>query len=231
MERKIPQYNPGWARLCCVALLLLAALPGCSLFVMAGKMIIGDPLQPAQFKAMTGVDLSKGKHRVVVVCTIPAVVDEELSSLNIDLIEGITRRMKIAGIDVVNADQVARWVDDQGGVIRDPNEMARAFDVNYVAWIDLQSFSLREDVTREQNQAHLLRGRTQGFIRAFKVEEINGERVALSAFDVEFTTTYPPHQPVSEIGRKKLLFQQDFIDRICDQLAENFYDHRPRIDM
>lgn len=198
---------------------------------MAGKMLTGDPLVTAQFKVMTGTDLTRGKHRVVVVCSVPAAVTEELSSLNVDLIDGVTRRMKLAGIDVVKADQVAQWIDDNGGVVSDPNAMARAFDVDYVAWIDLQAFSLREDVARESDQSHLLRGRVQGFIRAYKVEEVGDDRVALTAFNREFTTTYPPHQPVSEIGRSALLFQKEFIDRVCDQLAETFYDHRPGTDI
>ena len=212
-------------------LLVLLTLPGCSLFVMAGKMLTGDPTVTAQFQVMTGTDLTKGKHRVVVVCTVPAAVTEELSSLNVDLIDGVTRRMKLEGIDVVKADQVARWIDDNGGVVSDPNAMARAFDVDYVVWIDLQMFSLREDVSREQDQSHLLRGRVQGFIRAYKVEEVGDDRLALTAFNREFTTTYPPHQPVSEVGRSALLFQKEFIDRVCDQLAETFYDHRPATDI
>jgi hypothetical protein len=214
-----------------VALLILFMLPGCSLGVMFGKMLTGDPMVTSQFKVMTGTDLAKGKHKVVVVCTVPAAVTEEQSSLNVDLIDGVTHRMKLAGIDVVKADQVAQWIDDNGGVVSDPNAMARAFDVDYVVWIDLQAFSLRENAEHEQDHSHLLRGRVQGFIRAYKVEEVGSDRVALTAYNREFTTTYPPHQPVSEVGRSALLFQKEFIGRVCDQLAETFYNHRPATDI
>jgi hypothetical protein len=198
------------------------ALSGCSFGVMAGKFLTGDPKLDAQFKSMTGVNLAKGKHKVVVVCTIPAVVDEDLSTLNLDIIEGVTRRMKLAGVDVISPDDVAAWIDENGGVVTDPSAMAQAFEADYIAWIDLQAFSIREE-----NSANLLRGRVQGFVRAYKVEEINGDRTALSAFNTEFTTTYPAHQPVSELGRSALLFQKEFNDRVCDELAEKFYDHRP----
>jgi hypothetical protein len=214
------------------ALAIVAVIPGCSLFVMAGKGLLGDPTMPSQFRQMTGVNLAKGKHRVVVVCTIPAAVDEDLSTLNVDLIEGVTQRMKIAGVDVVRADKVTRWIDDQGGVVQDPNEMARAFeDVDYIAWIDLQSFSLREDQSRGKGSSTLMRGRVQGYVRAYKVQDYNGDRVALTAYNAEFTTVYPPHQPVSEVGSSALLFQKQFIDRVCNQLAELFYDHRPGLDI
>ena len=207
----------------CAGLMLLS---GCSFGVMFSKMLTGDPTFPAQFRQMTGTDLTKGKHRVVVICSVPAAVDEDLSSLNIDLIEGVTQRMRVQGIDVVNADAVARWIDDSGGVVTDPNAIAKHFDVDYVAWIDLQSFSLREE-----NSPHLMRGRVQGYIRVFKVEEINHERTALCNYNSEFTTIYPLHQPVSEIGRSPLLFQSEFVKRVCDQLGEQFYDHRPVNDI
>jgi hypothetical protein len=139
------------------------ALSGCSFGVMAGKFLTGDPKLDAQFKSMTGVNLAKGKHKVVVVCTIPAVVDEDLSTLNLDIIEGVTRRMKLAGVDVISPDDVAAWIDENGGVVTDPSAMAQAFEADYIAWIDLQAFSIREE-----NSANLLRGRVQGFVRAYR---------------------------------------------------------------
>lgn len=205
-------------------LLILGGLmmSGCSLGVMAGKMLRGEPMIPSQFQSMTGTDLSKGKHKLVVICSTPSSVEEELSSLNIDLIDGITRRMRIQGIDVIDPDEVAKWIDDNGGVITDPSEMARAFKADYVAWIDVYTFSLREE-----NSPKLLRGRSTGYIRVYQVDQVNGERTALSAFSTEFNTTFPQHSPVSETGRSALTFQKEFVTRMCEDLAEKFYDHRP----
>ncbi len=205
-------------------LMLIGAvlLSGCSLGVMAGMMLRGEPTVPSQFRAMTGTDLSKGEHKIVIICSTPTSVDADLSSLNLDLIDGITRRMKIQGVKVINPDEVAKWIDDNGGVITDPSEMARAFDAEYVAWIDIYGFSLREE-----NSPKLLRGRATGFIRVYQVEEVAGERTALAAFNTEFNTTFPQHSPVSETGRSALTFQKEFIDRICEELSEKFYDHRP----
>ncbi len=202
--------------LCC------AVLAGCSLGVMAGKMFTGDPLLPAQFKSMTGTDLTKGTHRIVVVCSTPTAVDADLSGLNLDLIDGITRRMKVHGIHVISPDKVAKWIDDNGGVVTDPSEMANAFDADYVAWVEVYGFSLREDQSPK-----LLRGRSQGFVRVYEVKKLDEGKVALAAFNSEFTMTYPQHQPISETGRSALLFQKEFVDRVCEELAEKFYDHRP----
>uniref|UniRef100_A0A7C2NV47 Uncharacterized protein n=1 Tax=Schlesneria paludicola TaxID=360056 RepID=A0A7C2NV47_9PLAN len=212
---------PSW-RTGLVWLIPLAWLSGCSLGVMANRMLTGDPMVPSQFKAMTGTDLTKGKHKVVVICSTPTSVESELSTLNLDLIDGITRRMKVRGVDVVSPDLVAKWIDDNGGVVADPSAMANAFDADYVAWIDLHTFSIREE-----NSPKLLRGRSQGFVRVYQVEEVNDDRVALSAFNSEFTSVFPQHQPISETGRSALTFQKEYIDRVCDELAMKFYDHRP----
>ncbi|MDX1967279.1 MAG: hypothetical protein SFV23_08925 [Planctomycetaceae bacterium] len=205
-----------------IAIVGALAISGCSLGVMAGKMFTGEPLRPAQFRAMTGTDLTKGEQKIVVICSTPTSVDADLSSLNIDLIDGITRRMKVHGIDVIDPDEVAKWIDDNGGVVADPSEMARAFEADYVAWIDVYGFSLREE-----NSPKLLRGRASGFLRVYQIQEVSGDRTALTAFNTEFKSTFPQHQPISETGRSALTFQKEFVDRICDELAEKFYDHRP----
>lgn len=224
MQRTRHRSDRGSVTLLSAALCTAIALSGCSLGVMAGKMLTGEPLQPAQFHAMTGTDLTKGKHKVVVICSTPTSVDADLSSLNIDLVDGITRRMKVQGIDVISPDEVAKWIDDNGGVITDPSEMAKAFDADFVAWIDMFGFTLREE-----NSTRLLRGRANGFIRVYQVEEVNGDRTALTAFNTEFSTTFPSHQPISEIGRSSVTFQKEFVDRVCGELAEKFYDHRPGV--
>lgn len=198
------------------------ALGGCSLGVMAGKMFKGEPLRQAEFLSMTGTDLGKGKHRIAIVCSTPSSVESDLSSLNLDLIDGVTRRLKVHGVDVVDPDQVAKWIDDNGGVVTDPAAMANAFDTEFIAWIDIDSFSLKEDETSK-----LLRGRTNGFVRVYQVQEVGNSKVALSAFNSEFTSIFPSHQPISELSRSKLSFQKEYIDRLCSELAIKFYDHRP----
>lgn len=211
-----------WRAVSPLLLTSLIVLSGCSLGVMTGKMLVGEPKQPAQFRSMTGVDLTKGKHKLVIICSTPASVESDLSSLNIDLIDGITRRMKIHGVKVIDPDDVAKWIDDNGGVITDPSEMAQSFDADYIAWIEIFGFSLREE-----NSPKLLRGRATGYIRVYQVEKVGTEKMALSAFNTEFNSTFPQHKPVSVTGRSAVTFQKEFIDRICDELAEKFYDHRP----
>lgn len=197
-------------------------LPGCSLGVMFGKMVTGDPLIPAEFKVRTRVDLAKGKHTVLVVCSTPTSVEADLATLKYDLIDGVTRRMKLNGVKVINPDLVAAWIDEHGDVGSDASELARDFDADYIVHIDVEAFGFREP-----NSPKLLRGQSSGFVRVFKVEEAGSQRLAHNVYSNEFTSSYPTHQPISEQGRTAVTFQKDYVDRVCDQLAQKFYDHRP----
>jgi hypothetical protein len=204
----------------------VSLLSGCSLGVMFNKMILGDPKLPAEFRSMTKIDLTKGKHTVMVICSTPAAVDDELSTLKLDLIDGVTRRMKLNGVSVVDPDRVASWIDDHGS-FRNPGELAEDFDANFIAWIDVNQFSFRED-----NSPKLLRGRCSGFVRVFRVDPAgdDGRKFTSTVYESEFSSTYPRLQPLSETGRSAVLFQKEYVDRVCDHLAEKFYDHRPGKD-
>ncbi len=204
---------------------LTCSLPGCSLGVMFGKLLTGDPMIPAEFKSRTRVDLVKGKHTVLVVCTTPTSVESELATLKFDLIDGISRRMKLNGVKVINPDLVATWIDEHGDVGSNPSDLADNFEADYIVHIDVDSFGLREP-----SSPKLLRGQSSGIVRVFKIEEAGSRRLAHNVYSNEFTSLYPTHQPISEQGRTALTFQKDYLDHVCDQLAEKFYDHRPGTD-
>ncbi len=207
---------------CVICGAALCVLPGCSLGVMFSKMLTGDPMIPAEFKSRTRVDLAKGKHTVLVVCTTPTSVESELATLKFDLIDGVSRRMKLNGVKVINPDLVATWIDEHGDAGPNPSDLARDFEVDYIIQIDVESFGLREP-----SSPKLLRGQSSGFVRVFKVEEAGPQRIAHNVYSNEFASSYPTHQPISEQGRTALTFQKDYVDRVCDQLAKKFYDHRP----
>jgi hypothetical protein len=203
-------------------------LSGCSLFLMGQKMIFGDPQLKAEYKAFTHVDLTKGKHTLLIVCKTPEAVDQELSTLSLDVIDGVTRQLKREGIKVVDPDEVALWLDEHGGMPKDVSELARdeKLKTDYIAVIDVQEFSYHEE-----HSVGLLRGRARGFLKVYRVSELDDDRMAAEVFTKEFTTVYPPHQPISEVSRSSDIFRRDFIHRVCDQLAHKFYDHHAGWDI
>lgn len=196
---------------------------GCSKMLLGtGKILFGDPKIPAEFTKLTKEDLSRGTKTVLVVCATPEAVEEEVSTLKYDLINGVTRRLKLNGVKTVNPDRVADWLDEHDGIISDTQELAEDFETDYIIWVDVHAFHLHEP-----NSNKLLRGHTSGYIRVFKVEEINDKRRALKVYQTEFALTYPQHQAISEEGRSLGVFQNDYVNYLCNLLSERFYDHRP----
>ena len=203
--------------------LSLASTSGCSKVLLAtGKMFNGDPKLPAEFTTLAKEDLSKGVKTVLVVCSTPEAVEDDVSTLRLDLIDGVTRRMKLNGVKTINPDRIADWIDEHDGIVSDPQALARDFETDYIAWIDIHGFSLHEP-----NSNKLLRGQTAGYIRVYKVEERAGQRMALTVYQREFSMAYPQHQPMPEQGRGLDVFQKDYVKHLCDFLGERFYDYRP----
>ena len=203
--------------------LSLLSIIGCSKMLLgSGKILFGDPKNKSEFTTLTREDLTKGNKTVLVACSTPEFVEAETSTLKLDLIDGVTRRMKLHGVKIINPDRVADWLDEHGGVGSDLQELARDFETDYIALIDVQSFGLREP-----NSPKLLRGSTTGIIKVFKVDDAGGERRAMTVYTREFALTYPQHQPMSETGRSSITFHKEYVARLCDMLAERFYDHRP----
>lgn len=199
---------------------------GCSLFVMGQKMLFGEPLSTSEFKTFTRVDLTKGKHRLLIVCSTPSAVDSDISTLRIDLIDNVTRQLKREGVLVVDPDEVAAWMDDHGGLPDDPSELAEKFDVDYIAWIDVEEFNIHEE-----NSSDLLRGRSRGFVKVFRVSKVDDQRMASSVFSKEYNTVYPPHAPISQVNHSPEIFRREFTYRVAEHLAHKFYDHRPGWDI
>ena len=199
---------------------------GCSLFLMGQKMIMGDPLLKSEFRTFTHVDLTKGNHKLLIVCSTPDAVDADLSTLKLDLIDGVTRRLKREGVSVVDPDRVATWLDDRGGLPSDPSELAHDFDADYIAWIEVEQFDIHEESSTD-----LLRGKTRGLLKVYRVSELDDQRMAASVFAKEFNTVYPPHTPISEVNHSAEIFRREFTQRVADHLAHKFYDHRPGWDI
>ena len=159
---------------------------------------------------------------VLVVCSTPESVEAETSTLKLDLIDGVTRRMKLNKVKIINPDRVAEWLEEQSGTSIDLQKLDRDFDTDYIAWIEVQTFGLREP-----NSPKLLRGSTTGYIRVARIEEFDGKRRAIMAYTREFALTYPQHQPLSENSRSSIVFHKQYVSELCDMLAERFYNHRP----
>jgi len=188
---------------------------------MGGKMLFGDPKITSVFEQRTRVNLVKDGKKIVVVCSTPEAIKVDLPSLNVDLLEGLTRRLKRHGIAVVKPDDVATWMDDNGGDWGSPTELAQQFDADYIVYIDLHQFDFQEE-----NSPTLFRGRAMGNVFGYRVQTVGQRKEAIEVFTQEFTSVYPAMHPIETDRIMAKTFRKQFLDRVSGQLAQLFYSHR-----
>jgi len=203
------------------ALTLCGSVGGCSLGVMAGRAIFGDPKIPSEFSTRTGIDLTKDERKLLVVVRTPQSIEGELPSLEVDLIDAVSRRLKLHGVQVVNPDEVAKWIDKNGGRFDHPNELAREFDTEFIAVIDVDTFSLHD-----AGSPNLYHGTASGQMQIFRVQEIAGSKDAQQVFSGNFRNQYPPHGPVPVDSLSRKMFEMRFVDHLSNRLGSRFYDYR-----
>jgi hypothetical protein len=199
---------------CLLAFLLavsaLTTLPGCSLGVMMGKMFFGDPKMKSQFRSATGVDLTKGEKSILLACSAPHSVLSRNPSIQIDIVDRMSRTLETRGVKIISSDDVAAWFDDHGEW-GDFSELARRFDADYVMNIQIEEFSV--DVPDSRN---LQQGKIAGKVQVLDCGQ-NDE--PSTAFERRFSVSFPDY-PVPRENKSEQL------DRISLTLAQFLYDHR-----
>ena len=203
--------------------LLAAALPGCSLMVMGGKMLFGDPTETPVFEKVADVDLTDGEHTVLVLATSPESVKARHPEVDQELMRRVARQFRAAGVDVAPGDRVLDWVEERGGVWAESQlaPIAAEFEVDYIITIELDAFS-----AHERHSPDLLRGRAAGWIRAYGAEEGGG--VLAHVLAGEFESVYPTHRPESLGNVSAKVFEERFLDRLSLQAAQRFIPHHRR---
>lgn len=191
------------------------------MFVMAGKMLLGDPKVAASFKTQTGVDLTDGEKSLLVVCRSPRLILNEAPTFEYDLTDGLLRRLKQKGVKVISPDEVSRWLDNNGGEFDDVRDLARDFDANYIAVVDIQTVRFFEENSRD-----MMKGHAQGTIRVHETTMIGGQRTAYEAFRSGFSLDHPRFRPVSIHEMSEHAFQRQFIDTLTRQIARQFHDYQ-----
>ncbi|MGZ0168529.1 MAG: hypothetical protein ACKVHE_03135 [Planctomycetales bacterium] len=223
-----PFKSAVWLRralLLTVAAVVPLNIGGCSLLVMGGKMLFGDPKVASSFKTQTGVDLTDGEKSLLVVCRSPHLILNSAPTFEYDLTDGLLRRLKQKGVKVVSPDKVSRWLDDNGGEFDDVKELARDFDADFIAVVDVQNVRFFEENSRD-----MMKGHAQGTIRVHETTKIAGERTAFEAFRSGFSMDHPRFRPVSIHEMSEHAFQRQFIDTLTRQIAQQFHDYRTSDD-
>ncbi|MEZ6045707.1 MAG: hypothetical protein R3C11_09045 [Planctomycetaceae bacterium] len=159
--------------------------------------------------------------KVIVICKTPDSISSDYPSLNIDLLEGISRRLKREDISIVNPNDVATWFDDNLGVVDDPTMLALEFDAKYVITVDVEKFSYLEE-----NSTNLLRGRSTGVLRAYELRDFNNSSQAVEIFHRGLSSKFPEMYPVQSDRVSEKTFRKQYLDRVSEQIAQQFYNHK-----
>ena len=121
--------SPSW-RLWPWLVVFFLCLPGCSLFVMGGKMLLGDMKQSSQFHQATHFDLAKSDAKVLVLCTASESIRAEYAAVEFDVLEGLIHRLKSHGIKkIVSPNAVAGVTPGATGVYPCGCHMLVKFDL------------------------------------------------------------------------------------------------------
>ncbi len=210
-------------RIVCLSLAVVAVCTttGCSLFVMAGKSIFGDPVMTAPFSHAASVDLTSGEHRVVIVASTPQTIQSEFPATTIELIEKVSRNLKSNGVNVVSYNKVANWLDDNGGYWSDIDELANAFETEYIVHLDIDSMTLQQP-----NSPDMYEGNVSGTIYGYEVRAGRAGNTAHRIFNHNFTRKYPDGYPQLADRLSREEFHTELMDHVSRAMAHQLYDHR-----
>ncbi|MGB0738734.1 MAG: hypothetical protein ACPGXX_01600 [Planctomycetaceae bacterium] len=196
---------------------VLVALPGCGLIVSAGKLLFGDPKTTCAFRRSTGVDLEDGDHRVLVVCDTPYSVQSHFPTLRMDVVEHMTRELHQRGIDVVESDDIADWIDNHGGW-GDLSELAEESEVDYLVHIEVQSFAI--DVPGSDA---LYQGKLSGRVQVTDFGHSSGPRLVM---EETYAVTWPRSPTHRAEGTSRQMFADRFIRDVSSSFSQLLYDYR-----
>ena len=210
---------------------MFSVMSGCSLFVMAGKAMFGDPKVTSAFSAATGDDLTKSDEKVVIICSASHRLLSRIPSLQIDIVDRVSRNLETHGILVVDSGDLATWFDDHGEW-GDYTELAAEFEAGYILHRDLREFDYR--VPESEN---LLQGKAEGRITVHQIKTQKKPSLSLSkprkdfvpvmsVFDRDFALKFPAAYPVPRETRSEDMFAQSFLDRTAMHISQHLYDYK-----
>lgn len=202
-----------------VAAILCGLISGCSLGIMAGKLLMGDPKVKSPFRAATGTDLTKSGDKLLIICDAPHGILSEFPSMQLDIVDRVTRILETRGVNVISSDEIATWYDDHGEW-GDYSQLAKSFDADYIMHIDIRKFTYRVP-----DSPNLLQGISEGRITVSKAGGKSTKTVR-EMFDRNYQLTYPTGYPAPRENRSEQIFLEGFMDRLALQIGQFMYDYR-----
>lgn len=214
---------------CLIIAALLTTTSGCSLFVLAGKALFGDPKATSALTAATGIELEESTTPVVVICSVPGRMMDQFPSLQIDLVDRLVRNLEIHDIKTVPSGDVGRWYDDNGEW-GDYSDLAMKFKAKHVIHIKLREF----DYVVPESET-LMQGRCEGEVAMHEIrlqkgsnlfEDTGSQSVPINqVFFKDFKLKFPVSYPVPRQTKSDDQFVRLFMDRVAQHIGQHIYSY------
>ncbi|MDA0283527.1 MAG: hypothetical protein O3B13_09920 [Planctomycetota bacterium] len=206
----------------CILAALFCATSGCNYIVLLGYLIGGPPSIEPDYDAMTGNSMTDSGIVVAVVCFAPKEVMYSFAHVDRDIAVAVARRLHNHKIAVINPDMVQKWIDENPNW-DEPDEIGSAVGATHVVYIDLTSFTLYEE-----NSHELYRGRSEGVISVYELDEDgDGEQT----YSKELISRYPLAAPRDSSDISRPQFHLQYLARVSEEVGRLFYEHYNGDDM
>lgn len=204
----------GLLLLCVLA--VAASQAGCNYIILLGYLIGGPPSIEPDFDAMTNKSMTDKGVVVAVVCYAPTEVKWDFDSIDHQIARYVSYRLHEHKIKVTNPDRIRAWLDENPNW-DSPEEIGAALGVTHVIYIDLTKFSLYEE-----NSANLYRGRAEGMVSVFEMDESGqGEKI----YSKGITSRYPLAVPRSTSEIAYGSFKRQYLSRLSEEIGRLFYEY------
>ncbi len=121
-------------------------------------------------------------------------------------------------IELVDARDVEDFLQKNLGARIDPQKVGRHFDVDYMVFVEMLGFQIRDS-----QQPQLLQGRLEA---AVAVQDVRAEGGRGQRFDlVSVRVVYPHESPVLMSASNSQLVRESAYRKFAEEVARKFYDY------
>lgn len=155
---------------------------------------------------------------------------DQFPSLQIDLVDRLTRNLEIHDIKTVPSGDVARWYDDNGEW-GDYSDLAKEFKAQHVIHVKLRVF---DHIVAESET--LMQGRCEGEITMHQIRRPKGSNLfedtekhstpINQVFFKDFKTQFPTSYPVPRESKTEEQFVRLFMDRVALHIGQQIYSYQ-----
>jgi hypothetical protein len=213
---------------------LLLVLPmavsfsGCQIIIGTLLTLQGRPMATCEFTSMTKKKLAEKGKKVVVLSSSTAAAQAEEPSLDLDIIDSVSRRLQLDNVNVIDPYKVGAWIDENGG-INETTPLAPIgvkFNADYIVLFKFNKFGYGAANTPGMFQGHA--SYKVVVVEMVKDKDTTDGKRAKVIYNRAFESTFPKNRPVAadEAGTPEL-FKSKYMARISEDLTRLFVDYRP----